>query len=238
MDLLTPTSSANRLQNVGEVVDGILRSAELSSHVPKRMLLYFEAARTCVDCLGQERQSILRDIRRCNLRSVNDVGELWGRLDCFLHEDSIRPQLLVTLRGLEVCRDMIGFQFPDGDPWQLNLASGVDTFLLNIEELESLLENLTFNFFPGAGGMGIQTVVPIFNFMSEIRNEFRHGRHSELDFDHCYQQLAVLVCAALRDQSHEGWLVLSAKIEAVLGELELDFSFPLSSEPAEGNTRN
>src|SRR5215207_8768809 len=95
------------LLELGQEIAKVVKIAQDSPDVTKRVLLYLEVARAAVNALGLERQRILTDVRKCDVGDPDQVNALWARLDRYLHEDNIRPQLESSIRGLDACREEI-----------------------------------------------------------------------------------------------------------------------------------
>ncbi len=107
MELVTAIAASKSLLELGQEITKVVKKAADSPDVIKRVLLYLDAARAAVNALGHERQRILTDVRKCDVGDPNQVNALWTRLDRYLHEDNIRPQLENTIRGLGACRDAV-----------------------------------------------------------------------------------------------------------------------------------
>jgi hypothetical protein len=224
MDFVTAISTSKSLLELGQEISKVVKKAQDSPDVTKRILLYLDAARAAVNTLGLERQRILTDVRRCDVGDPNQVNALWTRLDRYLHEDNIRPQLESSILGLGACRDAIKTE-ARGAWWRKrNKEAAVEAFSNTLNELESVLQGLTSNFYPGGSGMGIQTLVPIFELISRIHNDFRLSRSQDTELELIDEELGELASHALRDSSHEDWFRMAGKVEALVAELQLAFS--------------
>lgn len=205
-----------------EIAGLIKKAAQASTSLELRVLLYLEAARAAVNALGIERQQILTDSRRCDVRNQEQVSSLWNRIDSYLHEDNIRPQLQNAIDGLGGYRDAIEKKV-QGLRWRKrNKQAAVKTFLDTLKELESLLQGLVNNFYPGGSGMGVQTLVPVFELIGSVRDGSRAGH--TIDYEGTYEKLGELVRDALRDSSHEDWIRMGGKVERLIAEMHLAFS--------------
>lgn len=107
MDIATAISLGSSLLELGNHISGLIKKAQTSQDLERRVLHYLEAARTAVQVLGIERQRILTDARSCDVTAPEQVNALWQRLDRYLHEDNIRPQLQNAIDGLRGCREAI-----------------------------------------------------------------------------------------------------------------------------------
>jgi hypothetical protein len=193
--------------------------------------MYLEAARASVFALGAERQQILSDVRKCDPSRADDVTALWARLDRYLHDDNIRPHLKSAIDQLQVCRNEIDKK-SDAAWWRRrDNRAAAQSFSATLGELQSVLSTLTSNFYPGGSGMGIQTLFPIYQHISQLRDAHKSGRR-DTAYDRDTEILADLARQALRDQSHEQWFTTTAKVDALVAELELAFS--IKADPAKG----
>ena len=107
MDLITAITTGRSLLELGQDIAQIIKKAQGSPDVVKRLLLYLDAAKAAVSALGLERQRILSDVRKCDVRNSDQIHALWIRIDRYLHEDNIRPQLVDSISGLRACREVI-----------------------------------------------------------------------------------------------------------------------------------
>jgi hypothetical protein len=108
----------------------------------------------------------------------------------------------------------------------------VRTFETTLEELETTLSHLTSDFYPGGSGEGIVTLVPIYNLITEVRDEQMRRRCKRSEIRAKNAELGELVRDALRDSSHEAWWRTTGKVEALIAEVQLAFSLDaLSTEP-------
>jgi hypothetical protein len=228
MDIVTAVSAGKSLLELGQEISKVVKKAQDSPDVTKRVLLYLDASRAAVKTLGLERQHILTDVRRCDVSDPHQVNALWTRLDRYLHEDNIRPQLESSIRGLGACRNSIKTE-AKGAWWRKrNKEAAVETFSSTLNELVSLLQDLTSDFYPGRSGMGIQTLVPIFELISRIRDDIRLSRFQDTELELIDEELSERASAALRDSSHEDWFRTTGKVEALVAELQLAFSIKVT----------
>jgi hypothetical protein len=224
MDIVTAISVSKSLLELGQEISTVVKKAQDSPDVTKRVLLYLDASRAAVNTMGLERQRILTDVRRCDVSDPHQVNALWTLLYRYLHEDNIRPQLESAIRGLGACHDSIKTE-AKGAWWRKrNKEAAVETFSNTLHELESVLQSLTSDFYPGGSGMGVQTLVPIYKLISRIRDDFRLSRSHDTELEMIYEELSELASAALRDNSHEDWFRTTGKVEALVAELQMAFS--------------
>jgi hypothetical protein len=99
----TLLETAGNLAEVSKVVCELIARAAARPRVELRVLDYLEAARQSVSALGRERQGILADLRRCDLRDPASVAAVRMRLDAYLHQDVMRPRLVEAHGGLMGC---------------------------------------------------------------------------------------------------------------------------------------
>ena len=232
MDIGTAISVSRSLLELGQDIAKVVKKAQESPDVTKRVLLYLESARAAVNTLGLERQHILTDVRRCDVGDPDQVNALWMRLDRYLHEDNIRPQLENSIRGLYACRQTIEKE-AKGVRWRKrDKQAAVEAFSSTLNELESVLQGLSSNFYPGGSGMGVQTLAPIFEVISRVRDDSRFGRSQDSDVELVHEELGELARQAVRDNSHEDWFRTAGKVEALVAELQLAFSVKVTKEKA------
>jgi hypothetical protein len=213
----------------------IVNKAQKSPDVTKRVLLYLESARAAVNALGIERQRILTDVRRCDVGEPDQVDTLWTRLNRYIYEDNIRPQLENSISGLYACRQAIERE-ATGIRWRKrDRQAAVEAFSNTIEELARMLQNLSSNFYPGGSGMGVQTLVPIFIVLSKVHDDIKFSRTQDPNVEWIHEKLGELACQAVRDNSHEEWFRMAGKIEALVVELQLAFSISVMKEHASGS---
>lgn len=231
MDLVTAIATGRSLLELGQEIAKVVKIARGSPYVVERILLYLEAAQAAVKTLGLERQHILTDVRRCDVSKSSEVNALWNRLDRYLHEDNIRPQLESSLSGLRACRDTIEKK-AEGAWWRKgDKEAAAKEFTTTLDELNSVLQGLKSDFYPEGSGMGVQDLVPLFELISRVRDEIRLGRPQNVEMIH--EELGDLALNALQDNSHEEWFRTAGRVEALVTKLQLAFSV----EVAEAMTR-
>ena len=232
MDVITAIQAGKSLLEIGQEIAAIVRKAKDSPLVTTQVLLYLEAAQEAVNTLGLERQHILTDIRGCNIGKKEQVEALWSRLDRYLHEDNIRHHLEASINGLDACSNVIQKE-ATGAWWRRhNKEAAVKTFMSTLSELHSLLKRLTEDFYPGGSGMGIQTLLPIYELIDKIYKDYQHGKLRIKDSKSIEDKLGELALNALRDSSHEEWFKQTGKVEALVAELQLAFSVNITEELA------
>ncbi len=99
-------------------------------------------------------------------------------------------------------------------------------------ELESMLQGLSSNFYPGGSGMGVQKLVPIFEVITRVRDDAKVGRVKASNVELVHEELGELARQALRDNSHEEWFRMAGRVEALGAELQLAFSVEVTKEQA------
>ncbi len=224
MEIVTAISVSKSLVELGKEIAKVIEQAQKSPDVVHRVLYYLDAARTAVSALGIERQHILTDARRCDVSNPEQIEALWQRLDRYLNEDNIRPQLVNAIQGLRGCHEAI-LNETRGLWWRKSdKEAAVNSFLSTLNELEVLLDGLTYNFYPGSSGMGVQTLWPIFTLISRVREDIKLGHSQNYDVRLIQEELGELARQALRDKSHEDWISMGGKVEALVNELHLAFS--------------
>lgn len=224
MDLVTLISTGKSLLELGQEISSVVKKAQSSSNVVESILLFLDAAQAAVAALGHERQSILTDVRSCDVGEQEQVNALWKRLDRYLHENNIRPQLENAIGGLGKCRGVIQVQTQSAWWRKQNKEAAVKEFSETLDELDLMLQGLTSNFYPGGSGMGIQTLVPILELVASIQKAHRTNAIEKQELQKFDEQLSELAKAALRDESHESWIHKGAKVESLIVELKLAFS--------------
>lgn len=228
MDVISTIQAGKSLLELGQGIASVVKKAQDSSDVTKRILLYLDTVWAAVNALGLERQCILSDIRRCDVRNPDQVNALWLRLDRYLHEDNIRHHLESSIRGLGTCSEVIENE-AKGAWWRKrDKKDAVEAFSRTLNELESVLQGLTCDFYPGGSGMGVQTLLPIYELITKVRDDFKVSRLQEINLEIIEEELGELALAALRDSSHEDWFRMGGKVEALIAELQLAFSIKVT----------
>ena len=218
MEPIQVVSLARSLVELGLELSRLITRATEEKRVEKQILLYLEVARASVQALGIERQQILTDTRRCDIKNKKQVKALWERIDLYLLKDNIRPQLVNAIGGLRGSRGDFERK-AQGLRWRKkNKKAAIKTFLNTLDDLESLLERLVYKLLPGGSGMGVKTLEPIEKLIKKIRDK------QIADHEAAYEELEKLVHEALSDSSHEEWIHLGGKVETLIAELQLAFS--------------
>ncbi|MDX8129079.1 hypothetical protein U737_21215 [Methylomonas sp. LW13] len=234
MDVGTAITVSKSLLELGQDIAEVVKKAQDSPDVTKRVLLYLESARAAVNALGLERQHILTDVRKCDVGELDQVNALWARLDRYLHEDNIRPQLENSIRGLYACHQAIEKE-AKGIWWRKrDKQLAVKAFTNTLSELEAMLQGLSSNFYPGGSGMGVQTLVPIFELISKVREDRKFGRFQDTQVELVHEELGELAYQGVCDESHEEWFRMAGRVEALVAQLQLAFSVKITKEHASG----
>jgi hypothetical protein len=135
---------------------------------------------------------------------------------------------MASIDGLSACREIIRRE-AKGAWWRKrDKKVAVEVFTNTLNELESVLQNLTYDFYPGGSGMGIQTLLPIFELIDKVHDDYKHDRVQDNDLESIEEQLGELALIALRDSSHEEWFKMTGKVEALVTELQLAFSIKVT----------
>lgn len=232
MEIVTAIAASKSLLELGQDIGKVLQKAQDSPDVIQRILLYLEAIQAAVNALGLERQRILSDVRRCDVGDRDQIDALWTRLDRYLYEDNIRFHLNRSIVGLGACRETIEKEAKAAWWRKRDKKAAVEAFLNTLNELESTLRSLTSNFYPGGSGMGIQTLMPIYELISINRHERKPRRFKNSEIQATNEQLGELVHLALRDSSHEDWWRLTGRVEALVVEMQLAFSVKVTKKAA------
>jgi hypothetical protein len=171
MDVTGGVAATKTLLSIAaKIAAAVTRANDEKLEPERRVVLYLEVAREAVNALGLERQRILSMARRCNIRKPKQVEALWARLDTYLHEDNVRPQLEKAVRGLQACAEPIK-KHTEGIKWRKrDKQAAVAMFLSTCGELEQVLTELAHHFYPGSSGMGVGTLLPIEHQLREIRD--------------------------------------------------------------------
>ena len=146
------------------------------------ILLYLEAAQAAVSSLGLARQRILSEVRLCDVGDSEQLKSLWTRLDRYLHQDNIRPLLVKAVVGMNACRVPIEKEARAAWWRGHDKKSAVTEFSKTQSTLENELQMLSSNSLPGSSsGMGVHTLIPIFNLISTPEQKIRHFRDFEIE---------------------------------------------------------
>ena len=139
MEIAAIIATAKSLLDLGEEIGAIVKEADATQEVTKRISLYLESTETAVGALGLERQRILTDLRKLDVSNPEQVSATWARLDKYLHEDNIRPVLERSIRGLKGCHTAIENQ-AKGLRWRKrDKEAAVTEFSATLYELERTL---------------------------------------------------------------------------------------------------
>ena len=175
IDVVEALKAGKTLAELAIAIGAEINKAFANPDAVPRVLLYLDAARVAVQSLGFERQQILTAMRRVDLRDGAAVEVLWLRLDSYLHEDRIRPQLEAAIGGLEGCRPVIEKQ-SSGLVWRkADKQAALSSFVATLNRLDNLLGKLVSNFLPGRSGMGVQTLREPDELLTKLRDHYRHG---------------------------------------------------------------
>lgn len=228
MELATTIGTAKSLVPMAQIIAGLVQQARATPNVVRRVLLYLEIAQASVRALGIERQRILSDVRACDVRNPEQVDALWRRLDRYLHEDVIRPHLSEVIDGLEACRN--GIEQEADVAWfrTRDKVAAVESFLEVLDTLTSYLDALQANFYPGGSGVGIQTLLPIYELIADVRRQQQQQQFPDAEVESTSEKLGVLARQALRDESQIEWIATIGRVEALVAELQLAFSVKAS----------
>ncbi len=233
MDIATGISLGKSLIQVGGEIAKLIETAQAAPDVARRALLYLESAQAAVSTLGLERQRILSEVRQCDVGNTQQLKSLWTRLDSYLHHDNIRPLLVTAIKGMSACRVSIEKEAQSAWWRRHDKKAAVADFFTTLWKLESELESLSSNFLPGSpSGMGVHTLVPIFDLISTPDKTIRRFKESEIEA--VSEELGKRALQALRDPSHENWFRLTGRVEALVVELQLAFSVKVSSSVSKG----
>jgi hypothetical protein len=209
---------------LGQGIAKLIKKAKDGSDVTKRVPIYLDVVKTSVGALGMERQQILTDVRKCDLNNEEQVNALWNRFNRYLFEDNIRPKLVSAIEGLTACKSEIEKKSKAWWWRAKNKEEAVKSFMHLLDELELLIAHLTSDFFPGGSGMGINTLIPVYNAIDEIRKKNKSQKPDALEIENYQEQIYQFLRDAIRDSSHEEWFRVNGKVEALTTELQLAFS--------------
>lgn len=233
MDIATGIALGKSLMKVGSEIAKLIDKAQAAPDIAKRALLYLESAQAAVSALGLERQRILSEVRQCDVGDSQQLKSLWTRLDSYLHQDNIRPLLVKAIAGMGACRVSIEKEAKSAWWRRHNKEAAVAEFSKTLWQLETELQSLSSNFLPGSSsGMGVHTLVPIFDLISTPDKKIRHFTESEVEAVN--EELGTRALQALRDPSHEDWFRLTGRVEALVVELQLAFSVKVNSSVSKG----
>jgi hypothetical protein len=218
--LLSLTKS---LEDVGKELGTLISHATETPDVANRVVRYLEVVQTAVYALGRERQLIIEEVDKCNVGNPQQVEALRTRLHKYLYEDYVRKNLMDAVAGLKGSHaelkskvHFIWWSDPSTD-------RAVKKFDATLSGLESFLEGLKNNFYPGGSGMGIVTLVPLYQLMGEIRDAGRANLVSAAQLADYNKERSQLLKNALADPSHVAWLTYGAEVETRIAELRSAF---------------
>jgi hypothetical protein len=227
-DIGSAISLGKSLVEISKGIAKLIDKAQASPDVARRLLLYLQAAQDAIAALGLERQWILSEVRHCDVGDAKQVRSLWKRLDRYLHQDNIRPLLVKAITGMAACRMPIE-KGAEAAWWRRHdKQTAVAEFSKTLSALEYELQMLSSNFLPGSpSGMGVHTLIPIFDLISTPTKQIRHFKDSEIEG--VSEELGRLACQALQDPSHEDWFRLTGRVEGLVAQLQLAFSVKVTS---------
>jgi len=212
----TLLETAHNLAEVSKLVCQLIARAAARPRVESRVLDYLEAARQSFQALGRERQCILADLRRCDLRDTAAVAAVRLRLDAYLRQDVMRPRLVEAHGGLLGCVEELRDR-SEALAWRRrDRRQAYAEFAQTLQGFSCLITGLSSDFLPGASGMGVQTLEPILRFFETLTP----GVAGDPD-----DELARLVDAALADPSHTQWITEGGQVETLV--MRLQFAFRL-----------
>lgn len=223
MEIATAIATAKSLLDLGKEIGVMVKKADGTEEVTKRISLYLESTESAVCALGLERQRILTELRKLDVSNAEHVSAAWERLDKYLHEDNIRPVLEKAIRGLNGCHSAIEDQ-ANGLRWRKrDKEAAVTEFSATLGELEQTLGELSSNFYPGMSGMGVQTLQPIYKLLDDVRKRKKPNEMDAAGLESLDEKLADLVRQALHDPSHDEWVRSTGSIGKLVSELQLAF---------------
>lgn len=221
IDVIEAINAGKTLADIAIEIGAMIKKAFASPDAVPRVLLYLNSARAAVQALGHERQQILTAMGRADLRDDAAVDVIWQRLDSYLHEDRIRLQLQAAIGGLKGCLTTIERQ-SSGLAWRgADKRAATALFVESLAKLDSMLEGLVSNFYPGGSGMGVETLRAPHEILAKLRGQYRHGKTP--DAVAAQKDLDKLVRLARNDASDKKWVRLSGEVEKLIAELSLAF---------------
>lgn len=229
---------------IGTIVDVGLKLPELGrkllalvddvrgSRIELMVLRYLQVAQQAIHALGKERQGMLSDASRCNLRDPAQLEALATRMRVYLREDNVREPLKRALAGLRAClpdveRAAQGLVFAKKDK-----QAAAQDFIRTLQDLEQQVRFLESTFYPEFSGQGLGTLVPVFELVDRLARDLRRDQSAGVDADE--RQLQDLVKAALQDPAQTAWMAETAEIEALIVKLMRSFAVkdaPLPAKP-------
>ncbi|HTX52960.1 MAG TPA: hypothetical protein VMD08_06090 [Candidatus Baltobacteraceae bacterium] len=210
-----------KLPELGRKLYELIESAK-GPRVERKVLLYLQVAQRAIRALGRERQGILADAAGCDVQKRAQIEALSERMRVYLQEDNVRDPLKKAIGGLRGCRQDIE-RAAQGLRWRKrDKQKAVQAFLSTLGDLDAQAQALEHKFFPEYSGQGLGTLVPVFELVARIEEDFRRGRAPDVDADE--EKLAELIRDALRDPAQGEWIEKAAHIEGLIVELQLSFS--------------
>jgi hypothetical protein len=230
MDIVAAIAIGKSLVELAQEIGKIVERAQQAPEVTRRALLYLEAAQASVDLLGYERQGILTNALKCNVGDPAEVDALWTRLDVYIHDDHVRPQLVKTINGLRTCREPLKQEAEVAFFGRKDKHNAVEQYLAILDELESTLQTLSNNFYPGGSGIGIATLLPIRTLVGEIRKAGRTRHLDESETTKLEHELSELVSKARSNPTNREWMETTGRVEGLIVDLTLAFSIKVTAK--------
>lgn len=228
MDIMGPIGAFRTLVEIGNELADLINKAKKSPNAARGILLYLRATQVSIHALGIERQRILSDVRKCDLSEKIQAMALWTKLDQYLNQDNVRSRLQASIQGLE--RLKVDLKKKAKPSWwrKKDKAFVVEEFMQVLNQLTDTLNGLSLNFLPGsASGMGVHTLIPIYNALDAARKHHLSSKQGRKELLQLQQDLEVSAQDALNDASHSEWLQITARVEALIVDLQLAFSLDM-----------
>ena len=174
--------------------------------------LYMEMAKTAIDGLVKEAQSILLQARTMDIDHTQEINNLDKRIDNYLYTDNLRPALNDAISGLKGISDAMEkhaerfFQWP----WvKKNRLEAVENFRDLLQHLTDYLHSLQVDYLPGGSGMLVSDLYEIKHILNDI-----HQKPEKI-------KLAEYIDSSEKDRSaiYDNYLQMNGKITEIFEKI-------------------
>jgi hypothetical protein len=211
---MEPLSAVVGKKAIDIACDGAIAAIERAKTGDKEdvhaMLEYMEAARIAIWGLGQEREQILSDAARCDLRDPQCVQDLEGRIDKYLRTNRLRPELERAIAGLSECRQLMRQRSQKIMNWPLWGRADRSAAL---DEVSNLLDELIM--FLNSLGNRLEQLNPSGVGAVELLKVEAALRQCELDLEGARLHLNEAWTEARNHGSNREWLDITLKVEGI-----------------------
>jgi len=175
--------------------------------------LYMAMAKTAIDGLVKEAQSIMLQARSIDNKNPQEIDILYERINKYLYTDNLRPALNDSISGLNGISDAMitHANRPLQWPWIKRIRQGsVENFQNLLQQLTDFLQGLQSKYLPGGSGMLVSDLYEIMRIVDNIREKKVE-----------YSELAVFIESSEKDRSntYNEWLKLNGELTEIFEKI-------------------